>query len=350
MNEDGCDSVCKIEPYYVCTNGTTSTPSICSYNATLSMAIGSSFKHPTKNQLTLLYDMGPIEPILALMGGSYDFSSALGFDDPDVTITRAEYDPATGKVVIDADFAASIQDKDITLTFNPPNIPQSWLVSNFSETWKVQPDNRLSASYYQQEDLDQIEELEPFVQVLVGVGMSVFFISMFLRKFIGLELAALLQLGYISLVQNKDLSSYLAWIQGWDFVFGYNRWEISTPPAEDIKTDYSVLGYKKYFFFSYNAMLVLAVVVYALGGTVLAIAKAMSARSFSRKMRLFGTAIIIEIAYALVVFNVINILTAFAIEVDEGTLVDNSYAADKFFLITAIVLVLLANGSHLLTL
>ena len=102
--------------------------------------------------------------------------------------------------------------------------------------------------------------------------------------------------------------------------------------------------------FAYNTMLVLAVVVYALGGIVLIISKLMSTRSFSRKIRQFGTAIIIELAYAFVVLNIINILTALCIEIDEGTLIDNSYAADKYFLIIAIVLVLLANGSNMLTL
>ena len=60
----------------------------------------------------------------------------------------------------------------------------------------------LSASYYKQEDLDQIKDMEIYVQIIVGTGMCIFIVATFFRKFIGLELAVLLQLGYISLVQN----------------------------------------------------------------------------------------------------------------------------------------------------
>ena len=97
-------------------------------------------------------------------------------------------------------------------------------------------------------------------------------------------------------------------------------------------------------------MLLLTVIVYVIGGIILAISKVLNTRSYSRKLRIVSTAILMEIAYALVVMNVINIVTAFCIEVDEDTILDPSYAADKFFVIISMVLILLANGSQLLTL
>ena len=96
---DGCSDSCTIEQYYVCVNGTTTTPSVCSYNASINFEVEEAFKHPTSNSITLTYDFSPVEPVLALMGGN-DIASSLSFNNPTVNITSAVYHPESGKVTI----------------------------------------------------------------------------------------------------------------------------------------------------------------------------------------------------------------------------------------------------------
>ena len=43
---------------------------------------------------------------------------------------------------------------------------------------------------------------------MVYIYLSVLFLSIFVRKFIGLELATLIQLGYLSLLMNKEITFY----------------------------------------------------------------------------------------------------------------------------------------------
>ena len=47
------------------------------------------------------------------------------------------------------------------------------------------------------------------VNIIVFMYLSVFFLSILFRKFVGLELAALIQLGYLSLLMNKEITFYL---------------------------------------------------------------------------------------------------------------------------------------------
>jgi cysteine-rich repeat protein len=98
---DGCSSACTIETGYVCMNGSTTAPSICSYNGSMSVTLQTGDKSPTSNSLTLTYSIQPSAPLLSLNGGSIDFASLVSFpNSPGVTVTSAVLDPATNELVI----------------------------------------------------------------------------------------------------------------------------------------------------------------------------------------------------------------------------------------------------------
>ena len=52
--------------------------------------------------------------------------------------------------------------------------------------------------------------------------LSMMFLTMAYRKFIGLELASLIQFGYLSLLHNKEITVYTQPITEWKYVFGFN--------------------------------------------------------------------------------------------------------------------------------
>ena len=62
---------------------------------------------------------------------------------------------------------------------------------------------------YSPEDYDELKRVAVLVNIIVFVYLSMFFLSIFFRKFIGLELAALIQLSYLSLLMNQKITFYL---------------------------------------------------------------------------------------------------------------------------------------------
>ncbi len=72
-NDDGCNSVCQIEEGYVCMNGSSITPSICSYNGSISLILETGNKNPVSNSMTLTYTLKPSIPIFVLNNRSTNF-------------------------------------------------------------------------------------------------------------------------------------------------------------------------------------------------------------------------------------------------------------------------------------
>jgi cysteine-rich repeat protein len=88
VSGDGCSANCTVEKDYVCMNGTTTTPSVCSYNGTFDVALDTGDKAPGSNSLVLTYDVYPAAPLIVINKGSTDFTSLVSFpDNPGVSIT-----------------------------------------------------------------------------------------------------------------------------------------------------------------------------------------------------------------------------------------------------------------------
>ena len=51
--------------------------------------------------------------------------------------------------------------------------------------------------------------MDCYMNIIIYIYLTVFVVSVFLRKFIGLELACLIQIGYLSLLTNKEITYYL---------------------------------------------------------------------------------------------------------------------------------------------
>ena len=72
-----------------------------------------------------------------------------------------------------------------------------------SSTWNVQPTNNIPAVVYSDSDYQANKITTILANIIVGCYLTVLFITMAYRKFIGLELATLIQMGYLSLLMNN---------------------------------------------------------------------------------------------------------------------------------------------------
>ncbi len=144
-------------------------------------------------------------------------------------------------------------------------------------------------------------------------------LTLVFRKYIGLELAALYQIGYLSLLQNSEVSIYSQPITGWNYVFGYNGYYLSPLPKEHLFSPYAIYDYEKYFGFSNNMMVIVAGSVVGVAGLLLVLSM-LTSKSVAVRVKAVATLIASEVGYTLMVFSAPNIITALCIEVREGVL------------------------------
>jgi hypothetical protein len=138
-------------------------------------------------------------------------------------------------------------------------------------------------------------------------------VTLFFRKFIGLELATLMQIGYLSLLIQAKLPVELSTISAWKFVFGYNNYYVSSAnPTQSINGPFSLYGYQKYFGYSCNLMAIVIFSIYGLSLILIALS-AVTAKTLSRKLRSGGLLLLNEVGFALVIFCIPNILVGFCI-------------------------------------
>jgi cysteine-rich repeat protein len=219
---DGCSSTCQIETDYACLNGTTTTASVCCFNGTITVTVSSAIKDPNSNSLSISYSVSPIQPVLVLLNNSNNFLPYISISNPAATVTAATYDPSTGTVNVQVSYNQSIQGQPMGLIFNPPSVPSASLMPTVANSWTVSPTNHLSAAFYPDSTYAQVRKIQPYSSAVLGVYLSLSMITFFFRKFIGLELATLIQIGYLSLVMNNQLPAYLQSVSAWQYVFGYN--------------------------------------------------------------------------------------------------------------------------------
>ena len=97
----------------MCVNGTTSSPSVCSYNGSIDFSINSGDKDPNKNSMTLVYDIELADVLLSQNNGSTNLSEWIKFPgfSSGVSIKSATIDPQTKQLVIELDYSQDLQDQ-----------------------------------------------------------------------------------------------------------------------------------------------------------------------------------------------------------------------------------------------
>ena len=155
----------------------------------------------------------------------------------------------------------------------------------------------------------------------------------------------MIQLGYLSLLQNKEITTYLMPEASWSAVFGYNGLYLSPFPEERFKSPYALYGYHKYFGFSNNVMVIAAACSFGLSGILLLVSNLTKANA-SRKLKK-AFLMTNELSYTLVVFSTANMVTALSLESQAGTILDTSLVWSKSLLVCAVIMLL---TTHILNL
>ena len=98
---------------------------------------------------------------------------------------------------------------------------------------------------YSEDDYNELEGIALLANVFIYAYLGICLFSMLFRKFIGLELASLFQLAYLSLIQNQHTSLYLEPILNSKHIFGYNDHPFTPLPAgaENFSSPYRLFGY-----------------------------------------------------------------------------------------------------------
>jgi hypothetical protein len=84
----------------------------------------------------------------------------------------------------------------------PLDVPQAYMTSAQVSTWRVQSTNQLAVVAYTEGDYHKLQKMAMLANILLGAYLSLVCLTLIFRKFIGLELATLFQIGYLSLLQN----------------------------------------------------------------------------------------------------------------------------------------------------
>lgn len=146
----------------------------------------------------------------------------------------------------------------------------------------------------------------------MGMSLVLVALSIPFRKFIGLELATLIQIGYLSLLQNPAITTYQQPITQWKYTFGYNELWPSDPPGNRFMSAYAIYGYQIYFGYSNNLMVAVTASAYLFAGLLLLLSM-VSSKSTSRKFQKAAQALASEVGYALAIFTAPNVVTALCI-------------------------------------
>ena len=83
----------------------------------------------------------------------------------------------------------------------------------------------------------------------------------------------MIQLGYLSVLHNKEITIYLEPISNWRYVFGFNSYYFSSEPLERFFSPYSIYSYEKEFGFSNNIMLVVTFSFYLIAALFFILSK-----------------------------------------------------------------------------
>jgi cysteine-rich repeat protein len=343
VDGDGCSSNCTVESDHVCINGSSITPSVCSYSGPIGLTLETGDKDPNRNEMTLRYELKGSAALVQLNNGSLDFRSLVSFPaNEGVTVTEAYIDPSTNELVIKIAYTKHLQDTDLTLQLTPPNVPQAFALSNMTNTWKVQPTNQLAARLYSAGDYQDQDKVAIVANLVADAYLGVMLLTVAYRKFIGLELATLIQFGYLSLLQNKEITVYAEPISTWKYVFGYDELYYSSVPKQRYLFSYAIYGYEPNFGYSNNFMLIITYAIYGLALLLLLFSR-LTKKGTALRIRRVSFVVATDIAYTLVVFLSPSILTAFCIEVKEGVFFDWSLTWSSNFMVAALLLLGIAH-------
>jgi len=119
-------------------------------------------------------------------------------------------------------------------------------------------------------------------------------------------------------------------------------------PAERFRSPYALYGFQTHFGYSNNMMVIVAVSTFGVSIVLLMISMVTSSIT-SKRLKKVAFMIANELCYALIVFITPSMVTAVAIEAQEGTITDSSMIWSKALLISGMLMLLSIHFLNLST-
>ena len=307
---DGCSADCKVETNYTCENGTSTSPSLCSYNQPLDLAILTSYKDPSSNTIVFALSVGPILKVL----DTFNFSNIVSTSIPNSQISFVY---VKGSLVISVSYTETIQNKNVTLELSPPIIFNNTFAMKISSTKFVVTPNNMNAFFYDKEVYVQTNALNVILLVCTGVALIVCLLSA--RKLIGLEMISMLQVSFLSLSLVKGLQPIFGlWAQyGW-ISNGYNKLPLSLDSSYAhflMPTGAQIISYKANYLQNFNWMLVVEVGLFAFGMLAMVLG-----RLWIDVLTKVGMFVLRELMFTMVFLNTLNVGYSLGLQINTLTL------------------------------
>ena len=218
LGGDGCGPSCLVEPHFACNTSAASNLSECSL-VDFGLSFSHLIKHSGANSGSMHFDPSPAGlPIYEQV----DWAAALSSPDPNIQVTGARYDPASGKVVLDFSYDSTVSQPEIQVALSTSSSPTLSSVASFAVAAAAKASNNAALVFYEDSEYG-MAKIAQYLAIGLGVAALLLFVAgLFGGRLIGLECLALVQLSFLCLLSLEDLSATLSELQYLRFSFGYN--------------------------------------------------------------------------------------------------------------------------------
>ena len=254
VSGDGCSSTCNVEANYTCQGGNLTTASTCSYNQPITLTLLSTTKNLTDN---IVYFDIQISPALPSLNG-LNFSSVLTSNLTGANLTFT-YNSLTGRLMVTAQYSASIQSQNVSLIFTPASSsssPNFFATPPTSFSFIVNPQNNLAAESLDPDTYSRVRMFEILWQILLYLSLAGMLLSLFTAKFIGVEMIGVVQVAFLGLMIIDYLQPLVAPMTKMFPINGLNTAFLNSS-ANNLPNRASALQYGASFAYNFNFSLIL---------------------------------------------------------------------------------------------
>lgn len=333
VDGDGCSSTCQIETNYTCVNGSSTTPSLCSYNKPLDLTLTSSTKDIKSNTVVFEIVVGPALKVL----DTFNFSTIMTSNIPNAQISFVY---SNGQLKVTVQYNESIQSKNVSIELSPPTIYNNTFDMKVSSSkFTISPSN--AEAYYYPDSVYTENTATDYV-LLVSTIAGLVLCGAILRKLIGLELMAMLQMSFFTLSLCNTLHPiFTLWGQRGYITNGFNELPDN---IDNLFTPYTMpqniqnILYKPQYLQNFNWMFVAELSIFLLGLLFTIVGKYTNRILFK-----IGAFTLKDILVTLVFFNTINSSFSFGLQIitmTQTTFGSGELACDFI----AILISLIFNG------
>lgn len=142
------------------------------------------------------------------------------------------------------DYSADIHNSDMTVAFSPSNSGVRALsrVSPVSHSFTATPSNNELAYFYDESTYENSKTIRALSSAVAALALIVFGVGMFAGKLIGVEMMAVIQVSFLSLLNVSEMNPCFKALSGALFVNGLNLFSFSKDHLLDPFTPIPVKG------------------------------------------------------------------------------------------------------------